>query len=148
MKRSSAIRILLFTILALVPGYAHHLAVVVAKDSQVDSVTSSGLTKLLKAETRKWPDGKSVLLVLHKDSPAQMDTLEGLSKMSEASLKALFAAHPESIQLVDTDADLLKAVETIPGAIGMVDVHSINDKVKVLKVDGKLPLEKGYLPHH
>jgi len=38
-------------------------------------------------------------------------------------------------------------VQTVPGAIGLVDVRSINDKVKVLKVDGKLPLENGYLPH-
>lgn len=148
MKRSSVIGTLLFTVLALVPCYAHHLAVIVGKDSQVDSVTSAGLTKLLKAETRKWPDGKTVLVVLHKDSPAQMETLERLSNLSESDLKALFAVHPDSIQLVDSDADLLKIVGTVPGAIGMVDVHSINDKVKVLKVDGKLPLEKGYLPHH
>jgi len=28
-----------------------------------------------------------------------------------------------------------------------VDVRSINDHVKVVKVDGKLPMESGYLPH-
>jgi hypothetical protein len=34
-----------------------------------------------------------------------------------------------------------------PGAVGLVDVHLITSQVNVLKVDGKLPLEKGYLPH-
>jgi hypothetical protein len=35
-------------------------------------------------------------------------------------------------------------VEAIPGAVGLVDVYSINSRVNVLKVDGKLPLEQGY----
>ena len=33
------------------------------------------------------------------------------------------------------------------GAIGAVNVYSINSAVKVLRVDGKLPLEQGYLLH-
>jgi hypothetical protein len=73
--------------------------------------------------------------------------LQRLDKISQAELKALFAAHKDSILFADTDGDLLKMVETVPGAIGLVDVRSINDKVRVVKVDGKLPLEDGYLPH-
>lgn len=38
-------------------------------------------------------------------------------------------------------------VESNLGAIGLVEVHSIDDQVNVLRVDGKLPLEGGYLPH-
>jgi hypothetical protein len=40
---------------------------------------------------------------------------------------------------------MLKAVETIPGAIGVIDVFRINQAVKVLKIEGKLPVEYGYL---
>lgn len=148
MKRSRAISIPLFIVLAFAPCYAHHLAVVVAKDNNVESVTSANLAKMFKGETRKWPDGKSIVVVLQKDSPNQMETLERLNKMSGSDLKALIAAHKDSILFADTTVDLLKMVQTIPGAIGLVDVHSINDKVKVVKVDGKLPLEEGYLPHH
>jgi len=36
-------------------------------------------------------------------------------------------------------------VESIPGAIGLVDVYSITSRVNVVKVDGRLPLEQGYL---
>lgn len=148
MKKSSAISVLLFLVVAFVPCYAHHLAVVVAKDNGVDSISSTSLAKMFKGETRKWPDGKSIVVVLQKDSPSQMETLERLNKMSGSDLKALIAAHKDSIFLADTTVDVLKMVQTIPGAIGLVDVHSINDKVKVVKVDGKLPLEEGYLPHH
>jgi len=35
-------------------------------------------------------------------------------------------------------------VASIPGAIGLVDVYSINSSVKVLRVDGKLPFDVGY----
>jgi len=34
-----------------------------------------------------------------------------------------------------------------PGAIGLVNVRSVNDRVNVVRVNGKLPLEAGYLPH-
>jgi len=39
---------------------------------------------------------------------------------------------------------LLRAVDTTPGAVGIVDVYSINSSVKVLRVDGKLPFDIGY----
>jgi hypothetical protein len=38
-------------------------------------------------------------------------------------------------------------VASIPGAVGIVDVYSINSSVAVLKIAGKLPLEPGYFLH-
>lgn len=148
MKKSSVITLFLFALLSFVPCYAHHLAVVVAKDNTVESVTSTHLAKMFKAETRKWPDGKNVILVLHRDSLTQMETLQRLNKMSEDSLKAFLTSHKDLVLFADTDVDILRMVATVPGAIGLVDARSINDKIKVLKVDGRLPFEDGYLPHH
>jgi len=148
MKRSSAISVLLFLLLSFVPSYAHHLAVVVAKDNGVGGITSGDLARMFTAENKRWPDGKNVVVILHRQSVAQMEILERLSKISSNDLQAFLAAHKDSIVLVDSDVELLKVVQTTPGAIGLVDVRSINDKVKVVKVDGKLPLEDGYLPHH
>jgi hypothetical protein len=67
--------------------------------------------------------------------------------MSAAQMKSLIAVHKDSIMMVDSDADLLRLVESTPGAIGLVEVRSIDDRVNVVKVDGKLPMEEGYLPH-
>jgi len=36
-------------------------------------------------------------------------------------------------------------VDVTPGAIGLVDVYAINSSVKVLRVDGKLPFDAGYV---
>jgi phosphate transport system substrate-binding protein len=133
--------------LSLTPCFAHHMAVVVNKDNNVQNVTSAHLARILKGEVKKWPDGKNVVLVLHNSSPGEMATLQHLSKMSEADVKALLASHKDEIRAVESDGDVIDAVASTPGAIGFVEEHSITDRVAVVKVDGKLPMESGYLPH-
>jgi len=67
--------------------------------------------------------------------------------MSESDVKALLAAHKDAIQTVESDADVIDAVASTPGAIGFVEERSITDRVVVVRVDGRLPMEAGYLPH-
>jgi ABC-type phosphate transport system substrate-binding protein len=138
---------LAFILFSLVPCFAHHLAVVVNKDNNVGEVSAAHLSKIFQAEVNTWPDGKDVMLVLHRSSSGEMATLERLNKMSAFQLKSFIAAHKDSIMMVDSDADLLTLVQSTPGAIGLVEVRSIDDRVNVVKVDGKLPMEDGYLPH-
>ena len=147
MKLRSAIFVLALLSACLTPCFAHHTAVVVNKDNAVENVASAHLAKIVRGEIKKWPDGKNVVLVLHKDSAGETETLERLNKMSASEWKGLLAAHKDSILFVDTDADVLKEVQTEPGAIGFVEVHSIDNSVNVVHVDGKLPMEFGYLPH-
>ena len=130
-----------------IPCFAHHMAVVVNKDNNVGEVASAHLAKILRLEVKKWHDGKDVILVLHKNSSGEMMTLERLNKMSAGELKTFIATHQSSITTVDSDEDVLKLVESTEGAIGLVNVRSINDQVNVVRVDGKLPMEDGYLPH-
>jgi ABC-type phosphate transport system substrate-binding protein len=85
--------------------------------------------------------------VLHKDSAGETETLERLAKISAAELKALIAAHKDFILMADSDADVLKIVQSTPGAIGFVELHSVDNTINVVRVDGKLPMESGYLPH-
>lgn len=145
MKKSST-GLFLFILLSFSQCFAHHIALVVNKGSNVDGMTTANLTKLFKAETSKWPDGKNVVWVVQQ-SGMSLVVLERLNKMTELELKAFMASHKDSFVQAASDADVLRLVQTVPGAIGLVDVRSINDKVKVIKVDGKLPLEAGYLPH-
>ena len=147
MKRSRICCLFAFMMFSLLPCFAHHMAVVVNKDNGLGEVSSAHLAKIVRLEVKKWHDGKDVILVLHKDSPGEMSTLERLSKMSANELKSFIAAHQGSITTVDSDEDVLKVVETTPSAVGLVDVRSINDQVNVVRVDGKFPMEDGYLPH-
>lgn len=139
--------LLAFLLTFLTPCFAHHMAVVVNKDNKVDNVAAVHLGKIFRSEIKKWPDGKPVVLVLHKNSEGETETLERLIKMSPGELKALIATHKDSIMLVDSDADVLKIVQSTPGAVGLVEIHAIDNTVNVVRVDGKLPMESGYLAH-
>jgi phosphate transport system substrate-binding protein len=145
LQRQALLPVFLLTFLT--PCFAHHMAVVVNKDNKVENVTAVHLGKIYRTEVKKWPDGKNITLVLHKDSEGETETLERLIKMSPGELKALTAAHKDSVVIVDSDADVLKMIQSTPGAVGLVEIHSIDNSVNVVKVDGKLPMESGYLPH-
>ncbi len=85
------------------------MAVVVNKDNNVENVTAVHLSKIFRSEIKKWPDGKAVVLVLHKDSVGETETLQRLIKMSSEELKALIAAHKDSIIMADSDADVQRS---------------------------------------
>jgi phosphate transport system substrate-binding protein len=137
----------LSALLLTTPCFAHHMAVVVSKDNAVDNMTSAQLGKVFRAETRKWSDGKPVVLVFHRASAGELVTLQHLNKMTAAQLQAWITDHHDSLKLVDSDQDVLSTVENNSGAVGLVDVRSVNDHVKIVHVDGKLPMEDGYLSH-
>jgi ABC-type phosphate transport system substrate-binding protein len=123
------------------------MAVVVSKQNGVGAVSSAQLSRIFLIETKKWPDGKSIQVVLHKASNGETVTLQRLNKMAAQQWHHWIAAHKDTLTLVDSDDDVLNYVENSPGAIGLVDVRSVNDHVNIIRVDGKVPMEEGYLPH-
>src|SRR5271155_1171248 len=126
MKFRRVATLIAFLLAVFTPCFAHHMAVVVNKDSNVENVTAAHLAKIVRAEVKNWPDGKPIILVLHKESAGEAETLQHLNKMSAAEWKVLIAAHKDSIQVADSDADVLKIVQSTPGALGFVDVRSVN----------------------
>jgi phosphate transport system substrate-binding protein len=143
--RSATLLMLVFGFAA--PCFAHHMAVVISKQNAVTTMTSVQLSKIFQSETKKWPDGKSIMLILHRASPGEAVTLQRLNKMSAQQWRAWIAEHQDSLKIVDSDDEVLTLVESFPGAVGLVDVRSVNDRVTIVRVDGKVPMEEGYLPH-
>jgi hypothetical protein len=124
---------------------ARQLAVIVDKTNNTVGLSNTDLAKVFKFDNHRWPDGRPVILVLRDPSTPEMKTaIEKLYHMQVEEFKALLAAHASGVIIVRSEDELLKSVEAIPGAVGLVDVYSINSRVNVLKVDGKLPLEQGY----
>ncbi len=140
-----------FGIFLLIVGIAVHcsakqLAVVVEKGNATSALTSVNLTKILKAQTRAWPDGSAITVVIRESGSPEMQIVrDRLYKLSSDELKALIISHKGFIVVASSDEDLLHIVETTRGALGLVDVYSITHGVKVLKIDDLLPLEAGYL---
>jgi ABC-type phosphate transport system substrate-binding protein len=125
---------------------AKQVAVVVDKANTTADITIPDLIKILKGESRKWPDGKNVTVILRDLSTPEMQTaLQKLYKMQPEELKTLIAAHKGAIVVASSEEELLTLVATTPGAIGLVDVYSITNRVNVIKIEGKLPLQQGYI---
>jgi hypothetical protein len=103
---------------------------------------------LCKGAQKNWPDGKSFTLVIkNPESPEMRVPMQKLFGDVSGDPKTAIAKVNESrltVKIVGSDEDLLRMVESTPGAVGILDVYSINSSVKVLRVDGKLPFDMGY----
>ena len=133
---------------------ARDLALVSNRANSVSAITVPDLVKVSKGQTSRWPDGKSVTLIMRSPSTPEMKMfLEKIYELPESQVKEIIASanhgrmgHP-AVMIVNSDEDLVNKVASIPGAIGVVDVYAINSSVAVVKLAGKLPLEPGYLLH-
>ncbi len=151
-QRFLAVSILILITASL--ASARDLALVSNKSNAVGAITVPDLVKVCKAQTNRWPDGKPITFVMRSPSAPEMKVvLEKVYGMSESEVKSLIVTsnhgrptHP-AILIATSDEELVNRVASIPGAVGVVDVYSINSSVAVVKVGGKLPLEPGYLLH-
>lgn len=133
---------------------AKDIALVANKGGSVSVLTMPELVKLCKAQTNRWPDGKSVTLVVRDPgSPEMKMVLEKIYSMAPDAVNELITTanhgrmnHP-AILVVSSDDELVKKVAGTPGAVGLVDVYAINSSVDVIKIGGKLPFEPGYPLH-
>jgi len=133
---------------------AKDIALIANKGGSVSVLTMPELVKLCKAQTSRWPDGKSVTLVVRDPaSPEMKMVLEKIYSTTPEAVNELIATanhgrmnHP-AILVVSSDEELVKKVAGTPGAVGLVDVYAINSSVDVIKIAGKLPFEPGYPLH-
>ena len=125
-----------------------NMAVVISAGSKLSDVPLADLVKLCKGTQKTWADGKSFTLVIKSpEAPEMRVAVQKLFGDASGDVKAAIAKVNESrqtVKIVGTDEDLLRNVESTPGAVGILDVYSINSSVKVLRVDGKLPFDMGY----
>ncbi|SRR6266700_1843902 len=140
--------LLCLLVLSWLPVQAKQMAVVVDKANNLNDITAADLAKIFQSNTKKWPDGRNVTIVLSDLGSVDLQqALQHLLKMTPAEVNTFVAAHKVSFVVVESSNSLLKLVESTPGAVGLVDVYALTRKVNVVKIDGKLPLEPGYLFH-
>ncbi len=133
---------------------AKDMALVSNKSNGVTEVSMSELVKICKGQTHRWPKGRPITFFSPNPASSEMKmVLEKVYGMSSDEVSALIAAanhgratHP-AIVVVNSDKAVVEAVESTPGAVGLVDVYSITGGITVLRIDSKLPLEAGYPLH-
>ena len=148
------LRISIFIVVTTSLASARDLALVSNKSNAVAAITVTDLVKVCKAQNNRWPNGKPITFIMRSPSAPEMKlVLEKVYGMPENDVNGLIVTsnhgrpnHP-AILVVSSDEELVNKVASLPGAIGVVDVYSINSSVAVIKIAGKLPLEPGYLLH-
>ena len=125
---------------------AKQLAVVTDSDNPTVNVSASDLQKIFNLRTHNWGDGKAVIVVMRDPSAAEMQlVLRKLLNMTPEQASSFVETHKGSIVVADSDDAVIRFVSSNRGAIGVVDLYSLTKDVRVVKVDGKLPVEQGYL---
>lgn len=140
--------ILLFLGTILVPSLllAKQLAVVTDTSNSTTNLTTAELVKVFSIQTHNWADGKPVIVVLRDPSNPDMELVwRKVLGMTPVQAKAFVQAHKSKIVIADSDEAVLKIVSGNRGAIGIVDLYSLTKDVAVIKIDGKLPVEQGYV---
>jgi hypothetical protein len=148
-------RVLIFLLGALITtAAAKDVALISNKGTSVPTMGFADVVKVCKGQMGHWPDGKPVTIIMRQPGSAEMKLVEEkIYALSSQDVRELItsANHSRSdrpaIILGGSDEEVIRKVESIPGAVGLVDVYSITGAVSVVKIGGKLPLESGYALH-
>jgi hypothetical protein len=136
------------------PAAAKDMALISNKSNSLPSIAMPDLVKVCKGQMGRWPDGKPVTIVLRQPGSAEMKLVEDkIYALSSGDVRELItsANHSRSdrpaIIFGNSDEEIIHKVESMPGAVGLVDLYSITGAIQVVKIGGKLPLESGYALH-
>jgi hypothetical protein len=127
------------------------VAIVVRPDVPVDNLPFAELRRLMRGDRQFWTSNLRVTLLVRAPGAHERDiVLRTIYQMSEAQFRQYWIAKvfraevvsgPRIVYSNEMAAELATA---IPGAVAFVDAGQIPKGLKVLRIDGYLPGEKGY----
>jgi ABC-type phosphate transport system substrate-binding protein len=127
-------------------GEAKQWALVAEKSNPTVNLSAAELTQIFLIKTRTWPDGTPVIVAVRDMSSADMQVVvRRVFHMTAIEARTFVETHHSDIMVADSDEAVIRFVSSTRGAIGLIDLYSLTKDIKVIKVDGKLPVEPGYL---
>jgi ABC-type phosphate transport system substrate-binding protein len=127
------------------------LAVVVNSDTPVTDLSLAEVRRVFLGQRQYWSPKLPVVLLIRAPVARERDVvLRVIYQMSEEEytqywvakiFRAEVTSPPKIVYSNDMQYELVTA---IPGAIAFVDARNVRPGVKVVRIDGKLPGEKGY----
>jgi ABC-type phosphate transport system substrate-binding protein len=133
---------------------AGDVAVIVHRDVPIDNLTVSELRRVLLGDREFWPASVRITLLIRAPIAHERDVvLKNLCQMTEAQFRqhwigkvfrADTALAPKIVYSNEMAVDL---VNRIPGAITFIDASQAGRNLKVVKIDGRLPGDRGYVLH-
>jgi ABC-type phosphate transport system substrate-binding protein len=125
-------------------AFATDFAVIVHPSNATKAISLADLGKILREKTTNWPSGRGITVVIRDPKFLIEKAMGGTAEDGKAILNEERRKPAASVIFVPTDEDIVKAVETNPTAIGIVDVYNITSGVKVIRIDDKQPFDPGY----
>lgn len=127
------------------------VALVVRPDVPVDDLTFAQVRELLLGDRQFWSAGLRVYLLMRAPVARERDViLKSVYRMTEAEfrrywIERVFRAEAQSgPMIVYSNQSATELVASIPGAVAFVDAAQVPKGLKVLRIDGRVPGEKGY----
>jgi hypothetical protein len=127
------------------------IAIVVRPDVPVDNLSFDDLRRLLLGNRQFWSSSLRVTLLVRAPGARERDVvLKTIYQMSEAQFRQYWIAKvfraeaTSSPRIVYSNEMAAEMAVAIPGAVAFVDASQVPQGLKVLKIDGLLPGEKGY----
>lgn len=120
------------------------VAVVAHKEVPLDTLTKAQLLDFYSCETKFWTKDLPVVVIDTKP-PSEAKTMfydflgMTASRMKSLWLKKMLMGEGEPPVTMKSEEDVLKMVETTPGALAFVSRDKINKQVKTLMIIGKMP---------
>lgn len=121
-------------------GVDRSLRVVVSKENKIASLTTDDLTRIFLGKKTLWDSGTRIVPVMpEEESPAGELFLSGTLKKSVSQFRAywkrlLFSGGGAVPKVFRNHDQLLDFVARQPGAIGIVEAGSVDERVRVLDI--------------
>jgi len=130
---------------------ASDVAVVVRRDLPVDNLTFSELRNILLGDRQFWSSNVRVTLLIRAPLAHERDVvIKNILQMTESQFrqywigKVFRAESLGSPKTVYTNEIAVSLINNIPGSIAFIEAPLVHKELKVVRIDGLLPGEKGY----
>ena len=127
------------------------IAVVVHRDVPIDNLTFAELRKIALGDRQFWSSNLRVTLLIRAPVARERDVvLKNVLQMTEAQFRQYWigkvfraesAVAPKAVYSNEVSVSL---VNSIPGSLAFIDASQVPKDVKVVRLGGLLPGEKGY----
>src|ERR1700739_337777 len=127
------------------------IAIVVRPDVPADNLTFPELRRLMLGEKQYWSSSLRVTLLVRAPGAREREVvLQSIYQMSEAQFRQywiakVFRAEAASgPRIVYSNEMAEELTAAMPGAVAFVDAAQVPKGLKVVKINGLLPGDKGY----
>jgi hypothetical protein len=142
----------LFLAASIAAGAETDFAVVASPDVPLNSLSLADLRKLFLGDRQFWTANLRVALVMRAPVARERAMVVWtICKMSESQFgqywigKVMRADCTASPRQFSSNQAAMDMVRTMPGAIAIVNAAQVQNGLKVLPVEGKLPNQPGYM---